>query len=88
MPDDLYGRIAPPLRGIKDSSDSPRVSKSLAQAAKVAELVDALDLGSSVARRESSSLSFRTIARHTLSGILRESECKYLLNQPMAWSVA
>ena len=28
--------------------------------AKVAELVDALDLGSSVARRESSSLSFRT----------------------------
>gem|GEM_PF-3264635 len=29
--------------------------------AKVAELVDALDLGSSVARRESSSLSFRTI---------------------------
>ncbi len=29
--------------------------------ARVAELVDALDLGSSVARRESSSLSFRTI---------------------------
>ena len=29
--------------------------------AKVAELVDALDLGSSVLRRESSSLSFRTI---------------------------
>ena len=29
--------------------------------AKVAELVDALDLGSSVERRESSSLSFRTI---------------------------
>ena len=28
--------------------------------AKVAELVDALDLGSSAARRESSSLSFRT----------------------------
>jgi hypothetical protein len=28
--------------------------------AKVAELVDALDLGSSVVRRESSSLSFRT----------------------------
>ena len=28
--------------------------------AKVAKLVDALDLGSSVARRESSSLSFRT----------------------------
>jgi len=27
----------------------------------VAELVDALDLGSSAARRESSSLSFRTI---------------------------
>ena len=30
------------------------------QFAKVAELVDALDLGSSAARRESSSLSFRT----------------------------
>ena len=29
--------------------------------AKVAELVDALDLGSSTARCESSSLSFRTI---------------------------
>ena len=28
--------------------------------AKVAELVDALDLGSSASRRESSSLSFRT----------------------------
>lgn len=28
--------------------------------ARVAELVDALDLGSSAARRESSSLSFRT----------------------------
>ena len=31
-----------------------------AEHAKVAELVDALDLGSSAARRESSSLSFRT----------------------------
>ena len=31
--------------------------------AKVAELVDALDLGSSIERCESSSLSFRTIAR-------------------------
>ena len=31
-----------------------------ANSAKVAELVDALDLGSSAARRESSSLSFRT----------------------------
>ena len=31
------------------------------QPARVAELVDALDLGSSAARRESSSLSFRTI---------------------------
>lgn len=30
--------------------------------AKVAELVDALDLGSSAERRESSSLSFRTNA--------------------------
>jgi len=33
--------------------------------AKVAELVDALDLGSSAARRESSSLSFRTILKVT-----------------------
>lgn len=33
---------------------------SLTGIAKVAELVDALDLGSSAARRESSSLSFRT----------------------------
>ena len=32
----------------------------LAVQAKVAELVDALDLGSSAAGRESSSLSFRT----------------------------
>ena len=31
------------------------------QNAKVAELVDALDLGSSIVRCESSSLSFRTI---------------------------
>ncbi len=33
----------------------------LVKNAKVAELVDALDLGSSIARCESSSLSFRTI---------------------------
>ncbi len=32
----------------------------MAPKAKVAELVDALDLGSSAVRRESSSLSFRT----------------------------
>lgn len=32
----------------------------LDDSAKVAELVDALDLGSSASRRESSSLSFRT----------------------------
>ncbi len=35
--------------------------------AKVAELVDALDLGSSAARRESSSLSFRTRAFRTMT---------------------
>jgi hypothetical protein len=34
----------------------------LQRRAKVAELVDALDLGSSGVTRESSSLSFRTIA--------------------------
>jgi len=33
----------------------------------VAELVDALDLGSSAARRESSSLSFRTIILNSSS---------------------
>ena len=37
--------------------------------AKVAELVDALDLGSSAARRESSSLSFRTI--HLKTSVLQ-----------------
>ncbi len=37
------------------------ISRYEAEIAKVAELVDALDLGSSAARRESSSLSFRTI---------------------------
>jgi hypothetical protein len=36
-------------------------AKLEADSAKVAELVDALDLGSSAARRESSSLSFRTM---------------------------
>ena len=35
--------------------------------AGVAKLVDALDLGSSVLRRESSSLSFRTIFLHSLA---------------------
>ena len=35
--------------------------------AKVAELVDALDLGSSAARRESSSLSFRTNRNHFIN---------------------
>ena len=35
--------------------------------AEVAKLVDALDLGSSVLRRESSSLSFRTKFLHGLS---------------------
>ena len=36
------------------------IIQMLFERAKVAELVDALDLGSSAARRESSSLSFRT----------------------------
>jgi hypothetical protein len=38
------------------------LSDLIGKIAKVAELVDALDLGSSAARRESSSLSFRTTA--------------------------
>jgi hypothetical protein len=37
-----------------------RLRRLLLRVAKVAKLVDALDLGSSAARRESSSLSFRT----------------------------
>lgn len=37
-----------------------KLSVLIGKIAKVAKLVDALDLGSSAARRESSSLSFRT----------------------------
>lgn len=37
--------------------------------ARVAELVDALDLGSSASRRESSSLSFRTMFNFITSSI-------------------
>ena len=49
--------------------------------AKVAELVDALDLGSSGVTRESSSLSFRTIhamplIRRNLSGLRASRECE------------
>ena len=44
------------------------------QPAKVAELVDALDLGSSAARRESSSLSFRTKI-HELRNTAHGSNC-------------
>ncbi len=45
--------------------------------AKVAELVDALDLGSSGATCESSSLSFRTISyMNNIQEVLR---CKFLL---------
>ena len=40
----------------------PRLYTVTVLHAKVAELVDALDLGSSGATRESSSLSFRTIS--------------------------
>ena len=39
---------------------------SNAERAKVAELVDALDLGSSASRRESSSLSFRTTQQYSM----------------------
>jgi hypothetical protein len=39
----------------------------LPEYAGVAELVDALDLGSSIARCESSSLSFRTNSRYKIS---------------------
>ena len=40
-------------------------NREITEFAKVAELVDALDLGFSAARRESSSLSFRTIMYKT-----------------------
>ena len=51
--------VHPSLSPLKKAVRSWRKSFSLF--AKVAELVDALDLGSSVFWRESSSLSFRTI---------------------------
>jgi hypothetical protein len=51
----IAGAAKPPLRQAKR-----RMLQSAQIIAKVAELVDALDLGSSAARRESSSLSFRT----------------------------
>jgi hypothetical protein len=45
-----------------------RLNSQIKSHAKVAELVDALDLGFSAVRRESSSLSFRTISfRHEIS---------------------
>ena len=43
------------------------------QFAKVAELVDALDLGSSGVTRESSSLSFRTISMIQTALVLEQS---------------
>ena len=46
-----------------------RATAVLIEAANVAELVDALDLGSSGVTRESSSLSFRT-------RLLNSSDCK------------
>lgn len=45
--------------------------------AKVVELVDTLDLGSSAARRESSSLSFRTILISVLSETFIRSIYRY-----------
>ena len=47
--------------------------------AKVAELVDALDLGSSGATCESSNLSFRTISNITYNNIQEVTRCKFLL---------
>ena len=44
--------------------------------AKVAELVDALDLGSSAARRESSSLSFRTSIKFNLIQGIQHDQCR------------
>ena len=50
------------MRTSAPSDSAPYADFSLFYgAAEVAKLVDALDLGSSAARRESSSLSFRTI---------------------------
>ena len=47
--------------GFSAAKERSRLSKKCEHNAGVAELVDALDLGSSAARRESSSLSSRTI---------------------------
>ena len=48
-----------------------KITACYKRCARVAELVDALDLGSSVLRRESSSLSSRTIC-NCLSGFLQK----------------
>ena len=54
---------------------APRAGRSVyGTGAKVAELVDALDLGSSGATRESSSLSFRT----TLRVNNEDMKCRFL----------
>jgi hypothetical protein len=47
--------------GLSRYNRAPFKPPSVSVLAKVAELVDALDLGSSGVTRESSSLSFRTI---------------------------
>ena len=54
-----------------NSGLSERLKFSRTLPARVAELVDALDLGSSAVRRESSSLSFRTnLLKHVYSECL------------------
>ena len=56
------------MRTSAPSNSAPYADLSLFYgAAEVAKLVDALDLGSSAARRESSSLSFRTILGRTVA---------------------
>ena len=47
--------------GFRNKSKEAQCAGELWTYARVAELVDALDLGSSIERCESSSLSFRTI---------------------------
>ena len=56
-------RSGPRKRGFRYNPRPSRVAGLRTGHAKVAELVDALDLGSSGVTRESSSLSFRTIRR-------------------------
>ena len=85
------------IPGIMGISSSKEMMSFRLPNARVAELADALDLGSSGVTRESSSLSFRTNISFTMLKIfkldlfnlnlrsLKEQKCKYQLNLPAPW---